>query len=103
VQGSSAEFSPAQGIYVETGCGWVSDRTACYLASGRPAVVQDTGTAAELMSGDGLLSFRTLDEAVDAVARVRADWGAHSAAARTLAEERFDSDKVLRKLLEEVL
>jgi hypothetical protein len=103
VRGSSAEFSPAQGIYVETGCGWVSDRTACYLASGRPAVVQDTGIGAALPLGEGLLTFRTLGEAVDAVARVRSDWAAHSAVARALAEEYFDSDTVLRKLLEDCL
>jgi hypothetical protein len=103
VQESSAELSPAQGIYVETGCGWVADRTACYLASGRPAIVQDTGLGTQFPIGEGLLTFRTLDEAVQAVERVRSDWAAHAAAARALAEEYFDSDWVLRAMLEDAL
>jgi hypothetical protein len=103
VQESSAEFSPAQGIYVETNCGWVADRTACYLASGRPAVVQETGLGAEFPVGEGLLTFRTFGDAVQAIDKVRSDWTAHAVAARALAAEHFDSDRVLRALLEDAL
>ncbi|MFM2294134.1 MAG: hypothetical protein RLZZ350_547, partial [Verrucomicrobiota bacterium] len=63
VQNSAAEFSPAQGIYVNTNSGWFSDRTVRYLASGRPALVQETGFSQHVKTGVGLLSFRTLDEA----------------------------------------
>ena len=103
VQGSAAEFSPAQGIYVETRSGWFSDRTARYLASGRPAVVQDTGLPAEIPVGEGLLTFRTVDEAAAAVESVSRDYDRHSRAARSIAERFLASDKVLAAVLEEVL
>jgi Glycosyl transferases group 1 len=102
VHGSSAEFSVAQGIYVDTCSGWFSDRTARYLASGRPAVVQDTGVGQTLPVGEGLLTFRTLDEAVERVHEVMENPERHRKAARALAEEHLDSDVVLGKLLEHV-
>jgi hypothetical protein len=102
VQSSAAEYSAAQGIYVETQCGWFSDRTVRYLASGKPAVVQDTGFSRNLPTGQGLIAFRTLDEAVAGVQAIVSDYQRHSRAARALAEEYFDSDKVLGQLLEEV-
>jgi hypothetical protein len=102
VQGSGAEFSVAQGIYVETASGWFSDRTTRYLASGKPALVQETGFSKRLPTGDGLLSFRTLDEArVKAEAIVR-DYDDHAKAARRIATEYFDSDKVLGQMLDQV-
>ena len=101
VQGSGAEFSVAQGIYVETNSGWFSDRTVRYLASGKPALVQDTGFSANYPVGEGLVAFRTLDEAAAGAQRIAADYPAHRAAARALAEERFDSDRVLARFLEE--
>jgi hypothetical protein len=101
IQRSGAEFSVAQNIYVDTASGWFSDRTVRYLASGRPAVVQDTGFSRHYPVGEGLLAFRTVDEAVDGAARVVADYRKHCAAARRLAEEFFDSDKVIRRLLTE--
>jgi hypothetical protein len=102
VQGSSAEFSVAQGIHVHMRSGWFSDRTTRYLASGRPALVQETGFRRSLPVGEGLLSFRTLDEAAMGVARIVDDYEAHCAAARALAEKYFDSDLVLGRLLDEV-
>jgi hypothetical protein len=99
VQQSSAEFSVAQGIYVDTQSGWFSDRTVRYLASGKPAVVQDTGWSRHYPSGEGLLRFRTVDEAVHAVGDVASHYAEHSRAARAIAEEFFDSDKVLSELL----
>jgi hypothetical protein len=103
VQESSAEFSVAQGIYVETLSGWVSDRTACYLASGKPALVQDTGFSRTIPTGEGVLTFRTLDEAVVGAEAIAADHDRHARAARTIAEECFDSDKVLAQMLEDAL
>jgi hypothetical protein len=102
VQSSGAEFSVAQGIYVETNSGWFSDRTTRYLASGKPALVQDTGFSRNLPVGEGLLAFRTLDEAVAGAEAIRTDYVRHSAAARRIAEDYFDSDKVLGTMLEEV-
>jgi len=103
VQHSSAEFSVAQGIYVETESGWFSDRTVRYLASGRPAVVQDTGWSRRYPSGQGLLRFRTLDEALEAAGDVERRYPEHAKAARAIAEEFFDSNKVLSELLETVV
>ena len=100
VQASSAELSPAQGIYVETSSGWFSDRTTRYLASGRPAVVQDTGLPPEIPRGEGLLTFRTPEQAVVALHAVLEDYDRHAGAARRVAEEHFASDVVLRDALE---
>jgi len=102
VQGSDAEFSVAQGIYVDTRSGWVSDRTIRYLASARPAIVQDTGLAAEYTSDGGLVAFRDIEGAVDAIARVTRDYAGHARAARALAERCFDSDRVLPAFLRQV-
>ena len=101
VQGSGAEFSVAQGIYVETNSGWFSDRTVRYLASGRPVLVQDTGFSANLPVGEGLLAFTDLDGAVDGAERIAADYEHHRRAARAVAEAHFDSDTVLPRFLEE--
>lgn len=103
VQGSSAEFSPAQGIYVETRCGWLGDRTARYLACARPAVVQDTGLPSEIPLGEGLLSFADPEQALLAVRAIAEDYERHARAARRIAEERLDSDRVLGALLEDLL
>ena len=100
VQGSGAEFSVAQGVYVDTNSGWFSDRTVRYLASGKPALVQDTGFGRTLPVGSGLLSFRTLDEAVSGAAEITGDYQAHSQAARALAENCFSSDSVLPRFWE---
>jgi hypothetical protein len=102
VRGSAAEFSVAQGAYAGTGSGWVSDRTAHYLASGRPALVQDTGAGSALPVGEGLVTFSSLDEAVAGAERIMADYPAHRAAARDLAERHFAAERVLGRLAEEV-
>jgi len=101
VQRSGAEFSVAQGIYVETSSGWFSDRTVRYLASGRPVLVQDTGFSANLPVGEGLLAFTDLDGAVQGAERIAADYEHHRRAARAVAEAHFDSDTVLSRFLEE--
>jgi hypothetical protein len=99
VGASGAEFSVAQGVYAETASGWFSDRTAAYLASGRPALVQETGIAARLPVGAGLLTFGDRKEAVSAARRLAAEPEAHAAAARVFAERHLDSDRVLERLL----
>jgi len=101
VQASWAEFSVAKGAYVETSTGWFSERTARYLASGRPALVQDTGFSRTLPVGEGLLAFRTPEDAVLGAERIAAGYGSHRQAARRIAEEYFDSDKVLMRFLED--
>ena len=100
VQRSSAEFSVAQGIYVETHSGWFSDRTVRYLASGKPALVQDTGFSTNYPVGKGLLPFRTIEEAARGAHVIACEYQEHSRAARAIAEEFFDSDKVLTGLLQ---
>jgi hypothetical protein len=99
---SRAEFSVAKSGYVKSNSGWVSDRTACYLASGKPALVQSTGFEGRLPTGKGLLTFRTPEEAVAGVAAINDDYLAHCAAARELAEKYFNSDVVLASVLERV-
>jgi hypothetical protein len=100
VQGSGAELSVAKGAFVRTASGWFSDRTTRYLASGKPAVVQDTGFTRAIPAGKGLFAFRTLEDAVAAVEQIQADYEGHSRAARALAEQHFDSDVVLSRFLE---
>jgi hypothetical protein len=102
VQQSSAEFSVAHPVYVETGSGWFSDRTVRYLASGRPALVQDTGFSRLYPANEGLVAFRTLDEAAAGGRRIMADYAAHAAAARRIAEDHFDATRVLRRFLDDV-
>lgn len=102
VQTSAAEFSVSQGIYVDTNSGWFSDRTVRYLASGRPALVQETGFSRRIRAGTGLLSFRNLDEAAAGAESIVRDYEHHCRAARAVAEDFFDSDKVIRKFVSEI-
>ena len=101
VQGSTAEFSVAQGVYVETACGWFSDRSVRYLASGRPVLVQDTGFARILPAGLGLVAFRTLEEAVAGADDIVARYPEHATAARRIAENCFAAERVLARFCEE--
>ena len=100
IQGSMAEWSVAKGGYVTGRSGWFSCRTACYLAAGRPAVVQDTGFSAVLPTGRGVISFATSTEASEGIAAVVADYRAHSTAAREVAREYFDARVVLADLVD---
>jgi hypothetical protein len=102
VRGSKAELSIAKRGYVASRSGWFSDRSACYLASGRPVVAQETGFGEVLPTGEGLLAFGTAAEGAEAIAHVEADLERHSLAARALAEEHLDARKVLTRLLDEV-
>ncbi|HLK12494.1 MAG TPA: hypothetical protein VKW76_14050 [Candidatus Binatia bacterium] len=99
VQASRGELSCAKPAYVKARSGWVSDRTICYLASGRPCVVQATGAEAHLPASAGLRFFRSVDEAAAALAAVEADHAAAARAARALAEEVFATRVVVPELL----
>jgi len=103
VQTSGAEFSVAQQMYVDTRSGWFSDRTVRYLASGKPVLVQDTGFRRNYPVGTGLLSFSTVDEAIMGVRKITDDYSEHASAARRIAEEYFDSNRVLGELLSQTL
>jgi hypothetical protein len=103
VQGSWAELGLAKSGYVVAGSGWFSDRSACYLASGRPVIAQDTGFSRRLPVGAGLLAFSSVDDVVAAVEELAADYERHRRAAREVAEAHLDSDRVLGSLLERLL
>ncbi len=100
IQRSKAEFGVAKHTYVATRSGWFSDRTECYLASGRPALVQDTGWTAHLPSGEGLLAFSSPDEAIAGIDRINSDYDRHARRAAEIAREHFEAGRVLRSLLE---
>jgi hypothetical protein len=82
--------------------GWFSDRTECYLASGRPALVQDTGWTAHLPAGDGLLAFSSPDEALAGIDRINLDYRHHARCAREIASQHFDANRVLTRVLDTV-
>ena len=101
IQSSKAEWSVAKNGYVVGQAGWFSCRSACYLAAGRPVVVQETGFSRVLPTGEGLLPFTTVAEAVAAIHAVEGDYARHAKAARAIAESCFDSAQVLTRLIEE--
>jgi hypothetical protein len=102
VQQSRGELLVAKNMYVRSRSGWFSDRSICYLASGRPVIAQDTGLRDLYPVGSGLVVYSSYDEAVEAVARVQGDYETHARAARELAQDVFGSDTVLRSLLDRV-
>jgi hypothetical protein len=103
VQGSGAEFSVAKGVYVDSRSGWFSDRTTRYLASGKPALVQDTGFDRTLPVGDGLIAFCSVEDAVAGARAIAADYDHHARSARQLAEQYFAADLVLGRFMDEAL
>lgn len=100
IQASRAEFSCAKPSCHLLANAWISNRTLCYLASAKPAVVEHTGPSRFLPEAAGVLRFRDMDEAVAAIEAVEADYERHSRLARELAEEHFDGEKVVRRVLE---
>lgn len=100
--GSRGEISVAKNVYVATHSGWFSCRSTCYLAAGRPVIVQDTGFSEIIPSGEGLLTFTNFEEAAEAFRRVESDYPRHQAAARKIAEEHFSADIVLTDMLTRV-
>lgn len=102
IQQSKAELGFAKSGYILSRCGWFSDRSVCYLASGRPVLATDTGFSRFLPAGDGLLPFSTEDELLAQIDALNRDYPRHARAARAIAEEYFESGKVLTRLLHQV-
>ena len=102
IQRSRGEFSVAKNVYVATGSGWFSCRSVCYLAAGLPVVVQDTGFAGHIPTGEGLFAFSTLEEAARGIEAAEGDYTRHQRAARELARTHFDSRVVLGDLLKRI-
>ena len=100
IRRSRGEFTVAKDQYVRLNTGWFSDRTACYLAAGRPVIIQETGFTRNYGRNAGLLSFRSLAEIVDAVKTINADYAKHSCAARALAREFFEAENVVKSILD---
>jgi hypothetical protein len=103
IQRSRGEFSCAKPSCMLLQNAWISDRTLCYLASGKPAIVQHTGPSDILPDAEGLFRFRSLDEAAAAVRAAETDYERHCAAARRLAEEHFDATRVVAGVLRRAL
>ena len=99
---SRGEFTVAKDQNIRLRSGWFSERSAQYLAAGRPVITQDTGFSNALPTGTGLFGFSTMEEIVDAVRRINADYPAHRRRAREIAEEFFDYRKVLPPMLAEL-
>jgi len=102
VGSSRGEFTVAKDVVARTRCGWFSDRSASYLAAGKPVITQDTGFGKFIPTGQGLFAFGTMDEIVAAIDQINADPSAHCRAARELACEYFDAERVLGRMLAEV-
>jgi len=98
VSSSRGEFTVSKDLYVRPRSGWFSDRTACYLAAGRPVVTQKTGFEKFVPTGEGLLGFDTPDEAVAAIHAINSDYPRHARAAREIAREYFDATKLLDEI-----
>jgi hypothetical protein len=100
IQASKAEFGVAKHTYVANRSGWFSDRTECYLASGRPALVQDTGWTAHVPSGEGLVAFTGMNDAIAGIDSINADYDRHARRALEIAREHFDARVVLPTFLD---
>jgi hypothetical protein len=100
IRGSRAEFTVARDQYVRPRTGWFSDRSACYLAAGRPVITQETGFSKFLPTGEGLFPIRTMEDVLAAVDRIESDYERHRRAAREIAEECFAAPRVVGSLLE---
>ena len=99
ILGSRGEFTVVKGGYTAGRTGWFSDRSGCYLAAGRPVIIQDTGIGKYLPTGSGLLIFTDIDSAAEAIDNVEKDYGRQAAAAASFAREYLDSDRVLSRLV----
>lgn len=102
IAGSRGEFTAAKNAYVKTNSGWFSDRSVCYLASGRPVIMQDTGFSTWLPTDEGVLAFSTMDEALSCIEKVNSRYAANCRAARNLAEQTFSYNIVLPAMLDTI-
>jgi hypothetical protein len=100
IRGSKGEFTVAKDQYVRLNTGWFSDRSGCYLAAGRPVIIQETGFTKIFGRHDGLFAFKSLGEIAGAVKEINADYSRHSRGAYEIAREFFEAEKVLRSLLD---
>lgn len=100
IRRSKGEFTVAKDQYVRLNTGWFSDRSGCYLAAGRPVIIQETGFTRVFGKHDGLFAFKSLGEIAEAVKGINADYSRHSRGAREIAREFFEAEKVLHSLLE---
>jgi hypothetical protein len=100
IRAARGEFSCAKPSCIKFQNAWVSDRTLCYLASGKPVVVQDTGPSGYLPNGEGMFRFSTVDQAAAAMAAINADYARHCRAARSIAETHFDAKRIVGRILE---
>jgi hypothetical protein len=100
IQGSKAEFGIAKSGYVLSRCGWFSDRSVCYLASGRPVIAQETGFSPHLPVGEGLFAFTEQEDVLGAIEQLQRDYAKQAGRARAIAQEHFDSDRVLGRFLD---
>jgi hypothetical protein len=100
IRASKGEFTVAKDQYTRLNTGWFSDRSACYLAAGRPVITQETGFTEFYGGREGLLPFRTMEDIVAAAGAIRADYPKHAKAAHEIAREYFEAEKVLASLLE---
>jgi hypothetical protein len=102
VRASRGEFTVARDLHVRLRSGWFSERSACYLAAGRPVITQDTGFGSALPTGEGLFAFNTMDEILTAFENINSDYDRHSRAARAIAEEYFRAETVLAAVLDKL-
>jgi hypothetical protein len=100
IRRSKAEFTAAKDQYVRLNTGWFSDRSACYLAAGRPVITQETGFTKLYGDGGGLFGFRKLSDVKEAVREINADYRHHSRVARAIAKEIFEAETVVASLLD---
>ena len=103
IAASRGEVSVAKNVYVALRTGWFSCRSACYLAAGRPVVVQDTGFTNLIPSGPGLHAFTDAEEAAEAIRTVESDYPRETLAAREMAQAHFDAQRVLGRLVEDAI
>src|SRR5262249_55875086 len=99
VWNSRGEFTVAKDQNVRLRSGWFSERSACYLAAGRPVITQDTGFSTVLPVGEGLFAFNTMEDTIAAFEAIQADYDRHSRAARRIAEEYFKAETVLANVI----
>jgi hypothetical protein len=102
IRSSRGELSPVKDAYARLRTGWFSERSACYLAAGKPVVAQDTGFGSVLPTGEGLFAFNTAEEAAAALEEIESDYGRHSRAAEEIAGEYFSAETVLARLLDDL-
>jgi hypothetical protein len=100
IEQSRGEFTVARDQYVRPRTGWFSDRTACYLAAGRPVITQETGFSRHISSGKGLFGFTTMEDIVQAIDAIESDYAGHCRVARDVAQEFFAAEKVVGSLME---